>query len=569
MMNITHLKSKITLGEYPKTIGALFLLNKEKFGNKPAFSQRVNDDFQYWTWDQVVNDILNFANYLYDTQGLKKHERVAIVSVNSYFRYVAEMAVMASGLVSVPIFPGYPVDNLNKIIEFSDVSLLIIEDAVKFEKLDKSILPPKVLLLNEVSKILNQKTQNKDDLERTIRHFHSPQTNELVLIMYTSGTTNFPKGVMLTHHNILSQQRSIELLWKLESGLRFLCYLPWHHSFGGLFERFLTIYNGGCLAIDDSYGKNIDRLFSNFEKIRPHIYFSVPQVYQQIVAKVLTSKEHKNIFFHPELKFVFTAAAPLPLSSSSIFIENKVPVVEGWGLTETSPCCTLTEISLERTVGFVGFPIPEVEIKLTDENEILVKGTNVMLGYFKNQKATEEVLGQDGWFNTGDVGELSSNGVKIISRKDKIFKLSNAEKVNPDVIEAKVQKKCNFISHIYVLGNGEPHPMALIFPNFEILRGSKCNLSLKGCLLPENLQAFQGCLKNCLCEINDEMKVKYEKIKKAVIIDRVLSIELGELTPSMKLVPRIVEKNYREYIECLKSGDFEKLPKDAYVMMMN
>ena len=182
--------------------------------------------------------------------------------------------------------------------------------------------------------------------------------------------------------------------------MRFLCYLPWHHSFGGLFERFFALHSGGCLAIDDSWGRNTDRLLENFSEIRPHVYFSVPKVYQEIVSKIMVNPELERSFFIPELKFVFTAAAPLPMSVSSVFKSRGVPVVEGWGLTETSPCCTLTDLSVDRAPGLVGSPIPGVEIRLDEDGEILVRGPNVMRGYVDQPEATAEVLDAEGWFRT-------------------------------------------------------------------------------------------------------------------------------------------------------------------------
>lgn len=561
-MELRHLNSKIKLGDTFQNIGELFLRNRDLFGENNGFAERDGDHYKYWSWNQIVEDILQFSTYLAD-QGLTKGQRVALVSTNSYTRYISEMAVMCSGLISVPIFYGYPYKKLEKLINFADVSLVIMEDEIKWEQLN--VTAP-CLSFTKVTNILKTSEYSLEHLNKTAELFKTIQADSTLLIMFTSGTTRFPKGVMLTHKNILSQQKSIEILWKLENGRNFLCYLPWHHSFGGLFERFLTVYNAGCLAIDDSMAKDINRLFENFNLIKPDIYFSVPQVYQQIAGKVLTSIESEQIFFHSNLKFVFTAAAPLPLSTSNVFKEHKVPVIEGWGLTETSPCCTLTEQSLDRTAGIVGFPIPEVEIKLSPENEILIKGPNVMLGYFNNPEETEKVFDKDSWFKTGDVGNISSEGLKIISRIDRIFKLTNAEKVYPVEIEERIRKKCNFIEHIYILGSGEPAPIALIFPNYELLKVHDQEPKASSCALPQEINCFQNCFHKCLKESNLEMQIKFERVKKAVIINRSLSMENGELTPSMKLVPRIIEENYKKYIDCLKTNKFDDLPSDGFVI---
>ena len=298
--------------------------------------------------------------------------------------------------------------------------------------------------------------------------------------------------------------------------------------------------------------------------IKPHIYFSVPRIYQEIVASVLSKPEQARNFFHPELKFVFTAAAPLPLSTSNIFKEKNIPVVEGWGLTETSPCCTLTAQSLDRTPGIVGWPIPEVQVKLAEEQEICVKGPNVMQGYYKLPEVTAKVIDSEGWFHTGDVGEITSEGLRIISRLDRIFKLSNAEKVFPVAMEEKATKRCHYIKYIYVFGSGGPAPLGLVFPNLLLLQAKQVDIA--ECVRPQSCATLSDCLKQCICEINEYHDVKYERLSKVLVINRELSIEKEELTPSMKLVPRMIERNFKKYIDFLRTGSGKTPPADSYLI---
>src|SRR4030095_13869271 len=250
------------------------------------------------------------------------------------------------------------------------------------------------------------------------------------LILFTSGTTAFPKGVMLTHKNILAQQRAHQILWDLKPGLKVLSYLPWDHVFGSLFERFLALHSGACLCLDDSGGKDIPRLLRNFSMIQPEYFFSVPLVYDRIRDYLTRNPPLENRFFHPRLRFIFPAPPPLSPETAAYFQKRQVPIVEGWGLTETAPSCTLTQPSLEAKDGSVGHPIPGVEIKLSPDDEVLVRGHNVMLGYFKDPQKTREVLDAEGWLKTGDLGEISPSGLKIQGRKDRIFKLANGRKVN-------------------------------------------------------------------------------------------------------------------------------------------
>ncbi len=553
------LKSTKPLGSVKKNIGEILLSNKECYGHLKAFAEKQDGKYHYRSWSQLVDDIVKFSIYL-KSQNLKKGDRVACVSKNSYQRLVAEMAIMSMGYVSVAIFVGYGESFLNTLLDFSDIKLLVTDED-KFEQI-KNYQGPKVLFGSNFQKYLDVESDiTTDEITSSMSQVLG---DDLCLIMYTSGTSQFPKGVMLTHKNILSQQKALEILWKPEVGMRLLCYLPWHHSFGGLFERFFALNFAGCLAIDDSFGRDTDLLFENFKQIRPHIYFSVPKIFQEIISRVLISTEMEHIFFHKDLKFVFTAAAPLPLSISDVFTKKKIPVVEGWGLTETSPCCTLTEFSLDRTPGVVGNPIPGVEIQLTDDGEILVKGPNVMKGYFKQKEKTEKVLESDGWFHTGDVGELTDEGVKIISRKDRVFKLSNGEKVYPTQIEESLQKKCKFIKHAYVFGKGKTSPLALLLPNYELLNAEEVgSLDDAVCSNPGCGSELKQCLKNCVKEVNQNSDVRYQKINKALIVEKELSLENNELTPSFKVVPRNIEKNYEKYIEYLENSE-KSIPEDAH-----
>lgn len=212
------------------------------------------------------------------------------------------------------------------------------------------------------------------------------------LNMYTSGTMGVPKCVQLTHRNILSQQAALQHVWHLNEDDRLLAYLPWHHSFGGIFERFSALYNGAALMLESSYGKDPGQIMENWKQVKPSCFFSVPKVYQSLIELTRGDKEAEQLFFHSGLKFVFTAAASLPETLSVEFEKRNIPVLEGWGLTETSPCCTITDPTLKREKGIVGKPIPGVSIGIADDGEICVKGPNVMVGYYKNDDANEKAF---------------------------------------------------------------------------------------------------------------------------------------------------------------------------------
>ncbi len=579
------LKSSLSLGEVTPNIGSMLLNNMDRYGDKNAFAQREQGTYRYWSWQQMVDDILKIAAFVAEDSS---DTRVAFISANCYHRMVSEMAVMGSGLVAVPVFAGYAAELMSDLVGFGDVDLLVTDNLDKIASLRADCLPARVLamkgcdqtadpeLLEKLSAVGVTRVTFMDDLltaesdgdttdlEARMRTVDSQQ---LAMIMFTSGTSSFPKGVQLTHSNLMSQQKALEILWKPEPGMRFLCYLPWHHSFGGLFERIFALHSGGCLAIDDSGGKEAGRLLENFAEIKPHVYFSVPKVYQEIVTRILAVPELGDKFFHADLKFVFTAAAPLPLSTSEIFRNKGVPVVEGWGLTETSPCCTLTELSLQRTPGVVGFPIPGVEIKLGDENEILVKGPNVMRGYFRLPEVTNNVF-DEGWFKTGDVGELTDEGVRIISRLDRMFKLDNGEKVFPARIEDRIAGRCKFIKYAYVFGSGQKNPSLLAFPNRELMTTTNGGeLDQSECVYPGCMNDLASCLGDCI-KAEQKAGAAFERVDGALVVDTELTVEANQLTPSFKLIPRKIETDFEQHIQAIRLKKMDELPEGASVIEM-
>jgi long-subunit acyl-CoA synthetase (AMP-forming) len=585
------LRNPQALGPVVPNIGTLVLDNAARYAAAPAFAERVDGPYCLRTWTDVGEDVLRLAAWLLsqrEAAGASWQGRVAFITGNSYARHVAELATMACGLVSVPIFAGYPAELMAELLRFSATDLLVTDQPDKLPGLDSHCLPPRLLLLTKpatgdgrayaagggrvehvehVAQVLAA-APDAATRGRVERELRSVAADDVCLIMYTSGTSGFPKGVQLSHRNLLSQQQALAQCWQPEPGLRMLCYLPWHHSFGGLFERLFAVAFGGCLALDDGCGKDIDRLLVNFAEIRPQVFFSVPKIYQEIAVLVQARPALERAFFHPELKFVFTASAPLPLSASAVFRAHGVPVLEGWGLTETSPCCSLTPLSLDRTPGVVGWPIPGVELALAEDSEILVRGPNVMRGYFRNEAATAAAFTADGWFKTGDIGEFGAEGVRICSRKERMFKLSNGEKVFPPQIESRIHARCQFVKYAYVFGSGQRAPHLLVFPNRQAFEscagGGHCGDD--GCARPHDCAQLAHCLSNCMAQINAQQATGFEMIRRALVVDRELSIDDNELTPSFKLIPRRIEEHYADCIEAMEQGRFERLPDDVYVL---
>lgn len=568
-MNEKVLESTTALGAVTRNIATMLLESGAREGAAPAVGQRAADgSFQYTDWRTFITRAGSVGVFL-DEQGLAAQERVAVWCGNSAERLVMELGVMASGRTSVPIFPGYLPDFVSQLIAFGRVSALVVDTLARLKSLPVEVLPKCIVVLNDEQQPGTTKYSHvisrPGGRERLEAFAKSVEPADLAVIMFTSGTTNFPKGVMLSHGNILSQQTALKQLWKPDPGMRFLSYLPWHHSFGGLFERFFALSTAGSITIDDSLGRNIELMLKNIRDVRPHVFFSVPKIYAELISRILSSPEHEHEFFHPDVKFIFTAAAPLPINISDVFLKKGVPVIEGWGLTETSPCCTLTSMSLARSPGVVGHSIPGVSVKIAEDGEILVRGPNVMRGYFDRPDLTAAAF-EGGWFKTGDVGDLTPGGLKIVSRKDRIFKLGNGEKIFPTPIEDSISTTCRYVKHAYIFGSGQDAPLALVFPNYELLQSTTVRPEDAHCERPRDLKHLKTCLTECIDCLNKNNTTKINRITRALVIDRELSVDRQELTPSFKLIPRSIESQFAKYMRMLEAGETNALPDDAQLI---
>jgi long-subunit acyl-CoA synthetase (AMP-forming) len=554
-----------------ETIGSLLARNAARFAGHPVYRERRDGRFQGVPWGEFLKAVASFAQFL-SAAGVGHDTRVVMFSPNRGEMLVAEFATMCLGATYVPIFAGYPADQARELIERTRPTVLIVAGP---DQLERACIPPSVravLTLTPVepaalepvlrgtqaeyvtfSDALRRYAIIAADDPRLAAFLESAKRldpHEPCLIAFTSGTSGLLKGVELTHDNILSQQRALSAIWTISRKDRLLSYLPWHHSFGGIFEKYTALYNGATIHIDDSLGKDFDLLLRNWEEVRPTVYFSVPRVYQQLVVHAQSHPEDDSRIFHPALRFVFTAAAPLPANLSAFFADRGIPVLEGWGLTETSPCCTVTDLTEPRTVpGLVGYPIPGVRLRLAADGEILVQGPNVMRGYFEQPQETAKALPGDGWFHTGDLGEFAGAGLKLVTRKDRVFKMLNAEKIVPTEIENRLAGMNAFIRHAIVAGDGRSFLTALIFPDFfriaEQFGDDRATAE----------RVVKDSLRDTILAFNRDHRVKYERIQAFAVISRELTIEDHELTPSLKVRVRDVLANAEEYLDAIYEPD--------------
>ncbi len=574
------LESDLRLNDVIPNIALMLKRSSINYPDKTAFQHRIKEKYVGINWKDFYKNIINIS-YNLRTYGFSKGDKVVIFSENRLEMLEFELSIMASGGVAVPIFFNYNKETAEQLIKHGDANFLAVGGNSQLEKLSNNLQLKHIFTFDtfeQIEKVILDKHANISRFNDLLADFNDENftlnfeahPDDICLNMYTSGTMGNQKCVQLTHKNILSQQAALSLLWNLDENDRFLSFLRWHHSFGGIFEIFNALYNGAALSLESSLGLEPAVILENWKMVKPTIFFSVPVIYQAMVDMVLNDKEAEEAFFHPGLKFVFTAAAPLPPRISDEFEKRNIPVIEGWGLTETSPCCTITNPKIKREPGVVGFPIPGVSIKLKEDGEILVKGPNIMVSYYKNEKANEGIFTEDGWFCTGDVGEITEKGLRIITRKDRIFKLLNAEKIIPTKIEGNITKKCHFISYAYVAGSGKKYPVALLFPNRNLMNKNLDGfyMEFEKCSCPKNLSDLSQCLQNCLKEVNSGIKQKFSRINTAMLIDGDLSVENKTLTPSMKLAPNNVKNVYKAYIEKLYDSDIE-IREQVYIIPLN
>lgn len=575
------LESEKKIGEVIPNIALMLKGNAKRFKDKIVFQEKKDGKYQGITWNRFYTNIENIAFNL-KRFGYSKGDKVVIYSQNRLEMLELELAVIASGGVAVPIFFNYNSETAEQLIIHSDAKYLAGGGSTQLGRISAELPIRQTFTFDSfdiledpgVLKGRNNVTQFSDLLtDKSVTDFtlnFDALPDDICLNMYTSGTMGNQKSVQLTHKNILSQQTALNIIWNLDENDRFLSYLRWHHSFGGIFEIFNALYNGAMLSLESSLGTDPKEILENWKLVKPTIFFSVPVIYQALINMILEDKETEKHFFHPELKFVFTAAAPLPKHISDEFVKRNIPVIEGWGLTETSPCCTLTDSKVKREPGVIGSPIPGVSIKIADDGEILVKGPNVMVGYYKNDKANKGIFTEDGWFCTGDIGEITDTGLKLITRKDRIFKLLNAEKIIPTKLEGGITSKCHYISYALVEGSGKNYPVALLFPNRNLLNRPEdsVDIKLEDCACPNSLEELSNCLHKCLNDVNCSLKQKFSRIKAAMLIDDELSVENRTLTPSLKLAPNNVKEVYKAHIEKLYGAD-SNLKELVYIIPLD
>ena len=529
--------------------------------------------------------------------GVNKNDKIAIISSNNRTEWhITDIGVLQTGAQTVPMYPTISAEDYQYILNHSESQYVFVSDDEVYEKLQsiKANVPSlkEVYSYNDIAgckswkEILELGTDvaNQDVVED---RKNNVLTTDLATIIYTSGTTGRPKGVMLTHQNIVSDVLMSAPRVPLRAGdTRALSFLPICH----IFERMLT-YLYQYYGISIYFAESIEKISDNLKEVKPHVMSVVPRLLEKVYDKIYAKGADltgikKALFFWAlnlgmdykpykqngafyefklkiarklifskwqeglggELELLVSGSAALQSRLTKVFCAANIPVMEGYGLTETSPVISVNDMrNGDFRVGTVGKVLDGVEVKIAEDGEILCKGPNVMMGYYKDETQTADVL-KDGYFHTGDIGEIDSDGfLKITDRKKEMFKTSGGKYVAPQILE-NAFKQSRFIEQIMVIGDGEKMPAAFIQPNFEFVtewahRHNNTTFSSNEdmCSSKMVIDRIQEEIDHC-----NEKFGNWEKVKRFELTPDTWSIDAGHLTPTMKLRRKIIKEKYND-----------------------
>ena len=532
--------------------------------------------------------------------GLKKGDRVATVSGNRPEWSFVDMALAMTGAVHVPVYPTISEEEYSYIFNHAETRFIFVSDDKLFKKLSPMIGQitslEQIFTFNQVDGatniefLYNLGKEHEQDLAYPLHQLKdSIGEEEMVTMIYTSGTTGTPKGVMLSHKNLVSNFTGSANNFVMGVDHKAISFLPLCH----IFERIVN-YTFLSKGIGVYYVESLAQIMPAIKEVQPHIFCGVPRLLERVYSSILTKGKQlkgikKKLFFwavdlgrnyefnakmNPlfrlklaiadrliyskwrealggNLQIVVSGGAALQPRIARVFSAAKIYVLEGYGLTETSPVIAVSNlVTRELKVGTNGPVLPGVQVKIAEDGEILTKGPNLMMGYYQQPELTAEVIDKDGWFHTGDIGILDEGKyLKITDRKKEIFKLTGGKYIAPQMIENKL-KESMFIDQVIVIGDHEKFASALIAPNFEYLQAWCAETQIPYSTNAEmiNHQKVQVVFQREVKEINKTLG-QHEEIKRFRLIADSWSPQTGELSQTLKLKRKVIEAQYKDLIE--------------------
>jgi len=601
-----------------KTIPELYRFLTEEYGPKQdgyIIQRKVGKEYKGITYLELKEETDLFAFGLHGL-GVKGNDCVALISENRPEWVYSDFAILGLGGIDVPMFPSLTADSIEFILNNSESKGVIVSNKFQLNKIEKVLKNCKylkfIIILNEDDynpeikelytfkqvqemgrKLMSEKPDKfKESMDRT-------KENDVCTIIYTSGTTGEPKGVVLTHKNILSNVNSALEIFPISRDDIFLSFLPLCHTF----ERtagYYTAFAAGCTVY---YAESIETVASNLIEVKPTIMTSVPRLFERIYSKIIKNVESQSIkkqkiFYWAirigmeyaklkkegkvsptlalkrglaeklvykklkdktggRLRFFVSGGAALARELGEFFEAVGIIIIEGYGLTESSPVIAANRTD-DYKFGTVGKPLPGVDVKIASDGEILARGPNIMQGYYKNKRETENTI-KDGWLHTGDIGVFDADGFLMITdRKKHLFKTSTGKYIAPTPIENTFLAS-KYVDQFILIGDRRMFLSALIVPDFEAVReyADSHKIPYKNDQdLAKNDEIYK-LLENDLGKIQRKL-ANYERVRKFVLLDRPFSIESGEMTPSMKIKRKIIEEKYNYLIEQMYYSGMEK-----------
>jgi long-chain acyl-CoA synthetase len=601
-------KGRVPLfADEPRTIAELFTQAVEKHPHNDALNYKKKERWHSVSSMEMLARIENIALGLYSL-GLRKGDRAALLADNSPEWTLTDAGCQFAGIVDVPVYTTLAPNAVEYIIKDSGAQVFFLQNKDCLERFGENLskCPTlKKLILFDAADEKSANTISLDELEKEgaklkseepeliVKLQSATEPNDLATLIYTSGTTGEPKGVMLSHANIISNV--------IDAGEKYSFYgrdvplsvLPLSH----IFERsamYLYIYNGMSVH----YAESIEKVPDNLREVRPTIFVGVPRIFEKVYAKAKlqaaqTSRLKEKIFdwaievgkdyafrtekrqkisfllgakhtiadrivfskfrefFGGRLRFCVCGGAALSDDIYLIFNGAGVSIMQGYGLTETSPVISSSN-PINVRLGAVGRPIRNVEIRIAEDGEIETTGPNVMLGYYNKAEATRDAFTADGWFKTGDIGKIDGDGfLYITDRKKELFKTSGGKYIAPSPIEQAI-KTSRFVNQVVLIGSERKFPAALIVPNFEQLtnyaklKNLKLKTSQEFCAHPRIVNLLEREVEKLTRDLS-----QYEKVKKIALLENELTVEGGELTPTLKVKRRVVDEKYKNVIDKL------------------
>jgi long-chain acyl-CoA synthetase len=595
-----------------KSIPAVFQNRAQEYGERAIVAYKDSSG----TWADIswkkMNEMVRNLGYFLMNRGVQPGDKIALFSPNRYEWWVADLAILSVGAVNVPIYATNSAEESRYIIENSDSKMCFVATKEHVDKIlsVRGKLPnlKEIIIFDSLEKPVEGVIQMKDALaegaaDRKEKDFDTRideiKAADLATIIYTSGTTGPPKGVMLSHNNFFANVNQIynvdPELFKRADELTFLSFLPLAHSF----ERTCGYYTPMSFGMKVYFAEDFSKIVENFQEVRPVCIVSVPRLYEKIhagiLAKVAGAPPVKKALFDwamgiaadnlpyicnekprtgwfafkynlankiifsklkaalgmDKLEFAFSGGGPLSVSDAEFFLGMDIKVIEGFGLTETTPV-TNTNVRKKIKPGTVGLPVKDTIVKIGEGGELLIKGPQVMMGYYKNEEATKEAFTPDGFFRTGDIAIIDSDGyVKITGRLKDIIVTSGGKNISPQNIENSL-KASKFIEQVAVIGDNRKFLSALIVPAFPELEGwAKENgidfTSRKDLVDNPKVKDLYA------REIEDLMRdyARVEQIRKFTLLDNEWSQDTDELTPTLKLKRRVISQKYKDIIESM------------------